>query len=211
MKSIELKGTVREKVGKGNSKKIRISEAVPCVLYGGKEYAFFSVIEKDLKGILYTPNVYLIDLNIDGKKKKAKIQDLQFHPVTDRVLHIDFYEVDEDKKIVIEIPVRVEGNSIGVKEGGKLIQDKRKLKVRGLVKNLPDEIILDVTSLVLGKSIMIGDIVRKNIEFLDLKTSPVVSVKMTRVARGVAETPTTGASAATPAVAAVAAVTPAKK
>jgi len=197
MKSIELKGTVREKVGKSNSKKIRAGEAVPCVLYGGKEYAFFSVIEKDLKEILYTPNVYLIDLNIDGKKKKAKIQDLQFHPVTDRVLHIDFFEVEATKKIVIEIPVRVEGNSIGVKEGGKLIQDRRKLKVRGLVKDLPDEIVIDVTNLVLGKSTMVGDLVGKHIEFLDLKSSPVVSVKMTRAARGTAETATPGAATAT--------------
>ena len=195
MKSIELKGTVREKVGKSNSKKIRIGEGVPCVLYGGKEYAFFSVIEKDLKEILYTPSVYLIDLNIDGKVKKAKIQDLQFHPVTDQVIHIDFYEVDNDKKIVIEIPVRVEGNSIGVKEGGKLIQDRRKLKVKGLVKNIPDEIVIDVTTLALGKSVMVGELVGKNIEFLDLKNNPVVSVKMTRAARGAAE----AAAAAAPA------------
>ncbi len=187
MKSIELKGTVREKVGKGNSKQVRANESVPCVLYGGKEYAFFSVIEKDLKEILYTPHVYLIDLNIDGKKIMAKIQDLQFHPVTDKVLHIDFYEVDANKTIVIEIPVRVEGNSIGVKEGGKLIQDRRKLKVRGIVKDLPDEIVLEVSDLGLGKSIMVGDISREKIEFLDLKNNPVVSVKMTRAARGAAE------------------------
>lgn len=187
MKSLELKGTVRAKVGKTSSKKIRAEEGVPCVLYGGKEYAFFSVIEKDLKEILYTPNVYLIDLNIDGKVIKAKIQDLQFHPVTDSVLHIDFYEVDNDKKIVIEVPVRVQGNSVGVKEGGKLIQDRRKLKVRGLVKNIPDEIVVDITTLGLGKSIMVGELSHKDVEFLDLKNNPVVSIKMTRAARGAAE------------------------
>jgi large subunit ribosomal protein L25 len=197
MKSIELKGTVRDVLGKSSSKKIRASESVPCVLYGGKEYAFFSVIEKDLKEILYTPNVYLIDLNIDGQKKLAKIQALQFHPVTDGVVHIDFYEVDSDKNVVMEIPVRIEGNSIGVKEGGKLIQDKRKLKVKGLVKNLPDEVVIDVTNLGLGKSTMVGDLVGKDIQFLDLKSSPVVSVKMTRAAAAAAATP--AAAAATPA------------
>jgi len=184
MKSIELEGTIRESVGKKNSKVLRTNETVPCILYGGKDSVYFSVVEKDLKGIIYTPKVYLISLDIKGKKHLAKIQDIQYHPVSDAPIHIDFYEVSDDKMIVIEIPVRVEGNSIGVKEGGKLVQDSRKLKVRGIVKNLPDEIVLDVTDLGVGKSLRVGDLTHDKVEFLDLKNEPVVSVKLTRAAKG---------------------------
>lgn len=188
MKSIELKGTIRETVGKNSSKVLRANETIPCVLYGGKESVHFSIEESDLKPIIYTPNVYLVALEIDGKKYTAKIQDLQFHPVSDKVLHIDFFEVSADKKIVIEIPVKVSGNSIGVKEGGKLVQDLRKLKVRASVNELPDDITVDITSLELGKSIRVGELTHDKVEFLNFKNSPVVSVKMTRAARGAAET-----------------------
>jgi len=195
MKSIELKGTSRESVGKKDSKAIRSNEAVPCVLYGGKDSVYFSVVEKDLKEIIYTPKVYMIALDINGKKHLAKIQDVQYHPVSDAPLHIDFYEVSDDKKIEIQVPVRVEGNSIGVKEGGKLVQDSRKLNIRGLVKNIPDEIVLDITTLGIGKSLRVGDLTHDKVEFLDLKNNPVVSVRLTRAARGEA---TDAAAAAAP-------------
>ena len=195
MKSIELKGTIRESVGKKDSKAIRSNEDVPCVLYGGKDYVYFSVVEKDLKEIIYTPKVYMIALDINGKKHLAKIQDVQYHPVSDAPLHIDFYEVSDDKKIEIQVPVRVEGNSIGVKEGGKLVQDSRKLNIRGLVKNIPDEIVLDITTLGIGKSLRVGDLTHDKVEFLDLKNNPVVSVRLTRAARGEA---TDAAAAAAP-------------
>jgi len=195
MKSIELKGTIRESVGKKDSKAIRSNEAVPCVLYGGKDSVYFSVVEKDLKEIIYTPKVYMIALDINGKKHLAKIQDVQYHPVSDAPLHIDFYEVSDDKKIEIQVPVRVEGNSIGVKEGGKLVQDSRKLNIRGLVKNIPDEIVLDITTLGIGKSLRVGDLTHDKVEFLDLKNNPVVSVRLTRAARGEA---TDAAAAAAP-------------
>lgn len=187
MKSIELKGAVRESIGKNNSNALRVNEALPCVLYGGKDTVYFSVTEKDLKEVIYTPKVYLISLDINGKKYLSKIQDIQFHPVSDKPLHIDFYEVSNDKKIVMEVPVKVEGNSIGVKEGGKLVQDSRKLKVKGFVKEIPDEIVVDVTNLGLGKSMRVGDLTHEKVEFLNLKNNPVVSVKMTRAARGAAE------------------------
>jgi len=196
MKSIELKGTIRESVGKKNSKAIRNNEAVPCILYGGKDSVYFSVIEKDLKEIIYTPKVYLVALNVNGKKHLAKIQDIQYHPVSDAPIHIDFYEVSEDKNIDIEVPVRVVGNSVGVREGGKLVQDSRKLKVRGLVKDLPDELVLDVTNLGVGKSLRVGDLTHDKVKFLDLKNSPVVSVKVTRAARGAAEAEAPAAAAA---------------
>lgn len=187
MKSIELKGTIRETVGKNSSKVLRANETIPCVLYGGKDSVHFSVMESDLKPIIYTPNVYLVALEIDGKKYTAKIQDLQFHPVSDKILHIDFFEVSEDKKIIIEIPVRVSGNSVGVKEGGKLVQDLRKLKVKSLVSELPDDITIDITDLGLGKSIRVAELTHDKVEFLNFKNSPVVSIKMTRAARGAAE------------------------
>ena len=148
----------------------------------------FSVDEADLKPIIYTPNVYIIDLEINGIKHSAKIHALQFHPTSDKVIHIDFYEVDPDKKIIIEIPVKIEGNSSGVREGGKLVQDMRKLKVLGMVKALPDEILIDISPLGIGKSIRVSDLSKKDIDFLDYKNSPVVSVKLTRAARGAAET-----------------------
>jgi large subunit ribosomal protein L25 len=187
MKSIELNGTIRKETGKTSSKAVRAAENVPCVLYGGKESVFFSVVEKDLKEVLYTPTVFLVDLNVDGKKYKAKIQDLQIHPVSDSVMHIDFFEVSDDKKIDIELPVVVEGNCVGVKEGGKLVLDSRKLKVRGLVKNLPDVISIDVTELGLGKSMRVAELVSDKYEFLNPKSSPVVSVRMTRAAKGAAD------------------------
>lgn len=184
MKSIELKGIIRESVGKKDSKALRANETVPCILYGGKDSVYFSVVEKDLKEIIYTPKVYMIALDVNGKKYLAKIQDIQYHPVSDAPIHIDFYELSDDKKVEIEVPVRIEGNSIGVKEGGKLVQDSRKLKVRGLVKDIPDEIVLDITTLGVGKSLRVGDLTHDKVEFLNLKNNPVVSIRLTRAARG---------------------------
>lgn len=187
MKSIELKGAVRENLGKKGSKKIRTNEQVPCILYGGEKNIYFSVVERDLKPILYTPEVYLIKLEIEGKQYTAKIQDLQFHPVSDSPIHIDFLQVFDDKKITIELPVKVNGSSIGVKEGGKLTQELRKLKVKGFIKDLPNEIDLDITELALGKSMRVGDLNFQGFEILNIKTNPVVSVRATRASRGAAE------------------------
>lgn len=187
MKSIDLNGTVRENLGKNGSKQIRANESVPCILYGGDSSVYFSVIEKDLKPIIFTPEVYLINLEVAGKKYLAKIQDVQYHPVTDSPLHIDFLLVSDKKKIEMELPVKVEGNSIGVKEGGKLVQDLRKLKVKGFIKDLPDHISIDVTDLGLGKTMRVGDLTAQQFDFLNFKNSPVVSVKVTRAARGAAE------------------------
>lgn len=187
MKSIELKGAVRENLGKKGSKKIRTSEQVPCILYGGEKNIYFSVVERDLKPIIYTPEVYLIKLEVDGKQYTAQIQDIQYHPVSDGPLHIDFLQVFEDKKVIIELPVKTNGSSIGVKEGGKLTQELRKLKVKGFIKDLPNEIDLDITELALGKSMRVGDLNFKGFEILNIKTNPVVSVRATRASRGAAE------------------------
>jgi len=183
MKYIDLKGTVRENLGKSGSKKIRANEQVPCILYGTDTTVYFSVIEKELKEVIYTPNVYLIKLDIEGKKYEAKVQDVQYHPVTDSPSHIDFLLVNKDKKIIIDLPVKVQGNSIGVREGGKLVQDLRKLTVKGFVKDLPDAINVDVTELGLGKSMRVGEISVKNIEMLNMKANPVISIRETRQSR----------------------------
>lgn len=186
MKNIELKGALRSDLGKKGAKDIRRNELTPCNLYGNGGNVNFTVIEKDLKDILYTPNAYIIDLNIDGKSEKAVIREVQFHPVTDQVLHIDFYRVTEDKPVVIEVPVKLNGSSEGVKQGGKLTLTTRKIKVSALVKDLPDTLDIDITNLGLGKTVMVGELDYPNLTLLNPKSTVVCAVKMTRAARGAA-------------------------
>jgi large subunit ribosomal protein L25 len=184
MESIEIKGTARKSLGKTDSKKLRNNEQVPCVLYGGKENLHFAVEEKSFLKLVYTPKVYIVKLNLDGKSHDAVIKDIQLDPVSDKINHMDFYEVDDSKPVTISVPVKLEGFAAGVKEGGKLTLDHRKLKVRGLIKNLPDVINIDVTELGVGKSIFAGDLKLSNIEVLDAKTTPIASVKVTRAVKG---------------------------
>ncbi len=186
MKSVEIKCNLRESLGKKDSKTLRIQEKIPCVLYGGKENVHFWAFERDFRQLIFTPNVYLIDLNIGGKVVNAIIQDIQYHPVSDRIIHVDFIQIFPDKKVIIEIPVQVNGVAAGVKDGGKLIVSMRKLKVRALPKYLPDVLDIDVTEVGLGKTIKVGDMVFPDIELVDPKNSVVVSVKLTRAARGAA-------------------------
>ena len=186
MQNIELKGALRSDLGKKGAKDIRRSELTPCNLYGNGGNVNFTVVEKDLKDILYTPNAYIINLNIDGKIEKAVIREVQFHPVTDEVLHIDFYRVTEDKPVVIEVPVKLNGSSDGVKQGGKLQLSSRKLKVSALIKDLPDTLDIDITTLGLGKTIMVGELEFPNVTILNPKSTVVCAVKMTRAARGAA-------------------------
>ena len=183
MESIELKASLRKETGKKSSKSVRSQESVPCVLYGGKENTNFSVLESDFRDLLFTPKVYIINLDIDGNKYKAVIKDLQFHPVTDKLLHADFYELTADKPVTVAIPVTLTGSSIGVREGGKLVMDKRKVKVKGLYKDIPAEIVVDITKLGVGKSIRVGEIETDGSYVITLdKGAPVVSVRTTRAA-----------------------------
>ncbi len=186
MKSIELKGVVRESIGKKNSKKLRREDKVPCVLYGGEQNVHFAVNSNSLRDLVYTPNVYLVDLEIDGKSYKAIVKDLQFHPVSDAILHMDFLEIFEDKAVEISIPVSLQGLAAGVKAGGKLQTLNRKLKVRALPSFLPDNLEIDVTNLALGKSIKVGDVSFENIEILNDNNTVIASVKLTRAAKGMA-------------------------
>ena len=140
MKSIEICGTVRTNIGTKFAKAERIEGKVPCVLYGKGENVHFKLTEKSFKELVYTPVAYLVDLNIEGKKYQAVMRDLQFHPISDKIIHADFYQIDEKAPIWIEVPVFVEGVSEGVLKGGKMDQKMRKVKIKALINNLPDHI-----------------------------------------------------------------------
>ena len=186
MQVFDLKGEVRNDLGKKATKAVRREEKVPCVLYGGGENVHFAVLDKDLKKLLYTPKVYLVNLDLDGKSYSAVMRDIQFHPVTDKVLHIDFYQTAEDKPVAMEIPVRVTGHAVGVQAGGKLAIVSRKLKVKAVYTNIPERLNIDVTSLGLGKTIKVGELHFEGLELVTSKEVVVCQVKMTRGARSAA-------------------------
>jgi large subunit ribosomal protein L25 len=184
MKEFELNGSLRTETGKKVAKQLRKDENIPAVLYGGEKNVLFSVSERDIKGLIYTPDVHLVNLNINKKVYKAIIQELQFHPVSDKVIHIDFFQVYEDKRMTIALPVKLEGSAEGVKEGGKLTLTTKKLRVNGLVKDLPETLRVNVTDMGLGKSRIVGDLNFDKFEIVDPKTTVIATVKLTRAARG---------------------------
>lgn len=187
MQVFELKGEVRNDLGKKATNALRAEGKVPCVLYGGKENLHFAVLEKDLQKLLYTPIVYIVKVVAGGKEYEAIMREIQFHPVSDRVLHIDFYQISEDKPVVMEVPVKLQGFAEGVQAGGKLSLVVRKLKVKALPANLPGEIVLDVTNLGLGKSIKVKELSFENFEIVNAKEVVVAQVKLTRAARAAAQ------------------------
>jgi len=186
MKNLELTGITRPEFGKKAAKIVRKEGNVPCVLYGGEEVIHFQLLENDTNAFIFTPEVFTIELNIDGKKYLSILKDSQFHPVKDTILHVDFLQIFEKKPIIVEIPVRLNGLAIGVKEGGKLSQELRKLKVKGLYKNVPEFLGIDVTNLGLGKTMPVGALKFDNIDIITNKQAIVCAVKLTRVARGLA-------------------------
>ena len=186
MKTLEIKAKKRDDYGKKATKAVRKEERVPCVIYGGGESIPFSIDEKDLKQLIYTPKSYIINIDIEGQKVTGVMREVQFHPVREEVLHIDFYKVVPGKAIAVDVPVRLEGNSEGVKLGGKLMLSKRKLRIQGEMDKLPDEIIVDVTELGLGKTVFVGDLQSDDYIYLTPPTTAVCAVKMTRAARGAA-------------------------
>ncbi len=183
MKSISIKATKREVVGKKNAKLLRSEELVPGVLYGGAEPIHFYAPEKEFKSVIYTPHVYLVNLDIDGTVYPSILQDSQFHPVEEQLLHVDFLCTTEDKPVKIEIPIKIEGFAKGMRKGGKMKQNLRTLKVKGLVKNLPDTIDINIDELDLGQSIKVASLQRENIEFLNPKATPIVVIMATRAAK----------------------------
>ncbi len=208
MKSIAISGTSRDVTKRKEATTIRKSGGIPCVLYGGSEQIHFAAPELTFKNLVYTPNSYLVDLNVDGKEYKAVMREIQFHPVTDKVLHIDFLELKDGKAVTIDVPVKLTGSSSGVKEGGKLILKLRNLKVKALPTNLPDKVEIAIDNIGIGQSVRVGDIKIENVEMLDAKNNIIVAVKTTRDVA--AETPAAAAAGAAPAKAAAPAATPAK-
>ncbi len=186
MKTLTLEGSKRTDIGKKATKMLRADEKIPCVLYSAKENIHFSLTLAEVRPLVYTPHVYIVELNIDGSKTMAIKQDIQYHPVSDEILHLDFLPVTEDKPVVMEIPVKVSGLAEGVKQGGKLIQEMRYLKVRGIHTKFPDTLDIDVTELVLGKTIQVKELSYENIEILNAPGAVVVAVKLTRAARAAA-------------------------
>ncbi|BDW92697.1 50S ribosomal protein L25 [Flagellimonas marinaquae] len=181
MKSITIKGSQRESVGKVSTKALRNAGKVPCVLYGGDKPVHFSAEELAFKDLVYTPNAYTAVIELeDGQKFDAVLQDIQFHPVTDKILHVDFYQLFEDKPITMSIPVRLEGNSPGVKNGGRLLFRKRKLSIRALPGLLPDFITVDISKLRIGQTIAVETILNDDYTFLHPDSTAIVQVKASR-------------------------------
>ena len=199
MKSIEIKGSLRTETGKKATRDLRKNNSVPCVLYGlnkdenGNQVAtHFTVTNDGLRNLVYTPHIYVVDLNIDGKIVTAIMKDIQFHPVTDNILHVDFLQIDESNPIVMEVPVKLEGLAEGVKAGGKLALQVRKLKVKALYNLIPERLVIDVTKLGLGKTIKVGELNYEGLQILNAKEAVVCAVKLTRAARGAQAAAATG-------------------
>ena len=191
MKSIEVKGTARTIAERSSEqaralKSIRNEGGVPCVLYGGEEVVHFTVANDALRHLVYTPHIYLVDLVIDGKRINAILKDIQFHPVKDYILHVDFYQIDEAKPIVMEVPIQLQGLAEGVKAGGKLALQMRKIKVKALYNTIPEKLTVNVSHLGLGKSIKVGELNFDGLELISAKEAVVCTVKLTRAARGAA-------------------------
>lgn len=189
MKSIFVSGSPRENVGKKDAKALRMKGLVPCVLYGGAEQIHFYANEKDFKPLLFTPETHTVELEIAGKKYNAILQDVSYHAINDRLLHVDFLHVDETKPVVIAIPVTVSGVAPGVREGGKLVIKVRKMKIRALLSKLPDNINVDISKLEIGQSVKVEHLQSQHPELalLDAPNVAVVSVTATRASRQAAQ------------------------
>ena len=181
MKTILLKGESRSELGTRTAKVLRSEGKVPCVMYSeGKEATHFAVYQADFKNLVYTPNVYKVRIDLDGKSYDAILQDMQYHPVSDAIIHADFMAVDAKKKVVMEIPVRVVGNSPGVRAGGKMVKKINKLRVRGFIQDLPDYVDVNIDTLEIGQSAKVRHLDASNLEILDAKENAIVTIKTTR-------------------------------
>lgn len=194
MKSIEVKGQCRQCNGKKAAKVLRKSNSIPCILYGvekdekGLPLAKpFSVEYEEVRNLVYSPDIYTVKLTIDGNTVNAILKDIQFHPVKDNILHMDFYQVTEDKAIVMNVPVKLTGLAAGVKAGGRLEQILRRVKVKALYTQMPEKIEFDVTSLTIGKTIKIGDVNIEGLELVNPKDAVICGVMATRSAKGEGE------------------------
>ena len=193
MKSITIKGSERESVGKKATKALRNAGKVPCVVYGGEKPLHFSADELAFKNLVYTPNAHTVVIDLEnGDKIDAVMQDIQFHPVTDRIIHIDFYQLFKDKEVTMEIPVRLEGNSPGVRNGGRLLFRKRTLTIKALPDHLPDFFNVDISKLKIGDNINVESLLNDDFTILHPESTVVVQVKTARAAIVVEEEETEG-------------------
>ena len=184
MKSFDLKGTSRTEVGKKSTNELRKNNGIPCILYGiEKEAKAFAVTTDAVRKLVYTPDIHVVNLTIDGVECKAVLKDIQFHPVKDTILHMDFLQIVEDKAIVMEVPTVLTGLAAGVKLGGKLQQAIRKIKVKAVYANIPEKLTVDVTELALGKSIKVGELSFEGLELVTPAQTVVCSVAATRASR----------------------------
>ena len=180
MKSVSISAEKRVDLGKKEAKALRAAGKVPCVVYGGENILHFTATEIAFNNLVYTPNVYAVAIDIEGNTVNALIKDIQFHPVTDRIIHVDFIELTAGKEVNTEIPVIITGNAIGVRNGGKLRKTLRKLSVRSTPENLPDAITLDITDMKIGEKIYVRDIDSDNFDILTSGNAVVVAVKTAR-------------------------------
>ena len=184
MQKLEIVGYQRANLGRTESQAIRAEGNVPCVLYGGNEQVHFYAPAILFRDLIYTPNIFEVELNIEGTIYRSILQETQFHPVSDVLIHADFLLVTDKKPVKIAVPVRLVGTAPGVQKGGKLVTRVRKMRVKGSIENIPDFIDVDVSNLELGKSVRVSQISVKNIEMLEQASNPVASIEIPRALRG---------------------------
>ncbi len=182
MRIVSLSGSLRENVGKKDAKALRRDAKVPCVMYGKGQQYLFAVPQTEFQRILFNPEPCFVEININGEKHKAMLKDIDFHPVTEIVYHCDFYELSDDKEIVMSIPVHTTGTSCGVMKGGKLAYKQKRLNVKALPANMPSEILIDITNLDVNQRCKVQDIATDNYAILNPKSSEVVVINSTRAA-----------------------------
>ncbi|MGY4383844.1 large subunit ribosomal protein L25 [Pedobacter sp. UYP24] len=180
MKIIAISGSPRENVGKRDAKELRYEGKVPAVLYGGKEQAHFAVVTTELKDAIYTPEANFVEISLGAKKVKAIIKELQFHPLTDLLLHVDFLQLFDDKEIIMEIPIKLVGTSPGVKMGGKMVQKLRKLRLKALPKDMPQAVEVSISKLDVGNLFRVRDLAKGNYVITNTPEDTIVSVGMSR-------------------------------
>jgi len=187
MKSITIEGSERESVGKKATKALRDAGMVPCVIYGGSQPVHFAADERAFKNLVYTPNAHTVEVVLAGKKYNAILQDIQFHPVSDRINHIDFFQLSDDKEIIMEVPVNVVGTSPGVLLGGVLRLNQRRLKVKALPKHLPDFVEANITELQMGNKLYVTKIETNNFKLMHPDNTVVAQVRISRAAMKAAQ------------------------
>jgi len=185
MEVLTLNAIPRKDLGKAATKAVRNADLVPCVLYGGNENLHFTVVPLDLRELIYSPEFKVVEINLEGETHRCIIKSAQFHPVTDKVLHIDFLRLIDNHKVKVDIPISFEGIAVGIKEGGKLIKKMRKVSIKTVPAHLIDKIVLNTTRMKLGESLRIKDLqVSEGIEILNNSNIPIATIEIPRALRG---------------------------